>query len=337
MVELETRRGRRSASLTASTSPRMQVTVSPPTQIVVALAGDADAAGAAEPRALRGDVALAARDRSPISHSPRPALRLPVTGSSYSDGRPTKPRTSNAHSLPGGMRADDADRCESAASAPRSGSRREHRRRRVEQQPSQLGPLFSHCAATRRSRRRRARRARRRGRRPTRRFAHERRRGEGGAGRRERMRTRPTPHCCTTSPALFGAPPRSQPRVAAAERRMAGERQLAARREDADAVVGARGRSARAGRSSRSGWSSARSACMRASSSASAPCTTASGLPSSAVAVKTSTWVKAKRAHGATAVPRAAAATARTPLRLQVAQGGGERGDAALDRLGARR
>ena len=106
----------------SSTSPRMQVTLSPPTQIVVALARDVHAAGAAEPRALRGDVALrrAARADQPLGEAGVEAAgdRIFVDA----DGVPTKPRTSNAHSRPGRMRRRRR-RPWRSASAPRHRAR----------------------------------------------------------------------------------------------------------------------------------------------------------------------------------------------------------------------
>ena len=143
-------------------------------------------------------------------------------------------------------------------------ARREHRlgasRAATATQP---GPLSTHCGGDERGRigaeRLRAT-ARRSAARPGRcapaaapANASARRRGGSAPGRRRTAGRRRRRAAC---------PPRPQPGVAGAERRVAGERQLARRREDADAVVGARRRSARAGTSSRSGWSSCANACM---------------------------------------------------------------------------
>jgi hypothetical protein len=60
-------------------------------------------------------------------------------------------------------------------------------------------------------------------------------RRSAGRGKRQplprprRSRTRPTPHCCTTTPAVARPPAGRQPGVAAAQRGVAGKRQLAAR------------------------------------------------------------------------------------------------------------
>ena len=83
---------------------------------------------------------------------------------------------------------------------------------------------------------------------------------------------------------------RLQRGVRRADGRMAGERQLVARREDAQPVVRLRRTSAE--RWSRRGWSSRRCAASARVSSASAPITTATGLPRNGLAVKTSTCLK---------------------------------------------
>ena len=85
-----------------------------------------------------------------------------------------------------------------------------------------------------------------------------------------RTRTRPTPHCCTTSPAARGRPPAASQAWQLPSVGWPANGSSRAGREDAHAVVGVRRRSAAAGRSSRDRLVQRAKAAICASSSPSA-------------------------------------------------------------------
>ena len=290
---IERERGRSAHSVTR---PSTQTTVSPPTQMSSPIAIDVDAAGATDRGALRSRHSAAGAMPAPISHCARLAFRLPVTGSSGTPSVGDEGADLELRRLVGrdaGPRRDDADlagraspRSRARAPAPRRASRAARRPSRAVVDPLRgldRRGLDAQAADQLRQHRRLDVAA-----------APQRRRRE-----RQALAVAPDPHQADAAllddvgaarPAAGG-----QPRVAAAERRMAGERQLALGREDAHPVVGLGDRSARSRNVVSLRFVQRANACMRAASSASAPWTTASGLPSSGVSVKTSTWVKAKR------------------------------------------
>ena len=247
------------------------------------------------PSAVPCEATYDAGSRSPASHWPMPALRLPVTGSSPIPIPGQKARTSHVRRRWRRRGRGRPRRCSRSPNAAQSGSQRQHGVGVLQQHRR---PSRDRCrsSGSRRSRTRRCRSARAIRARSSADTAPE--RSSGGAAKASRLAgppraaTSPAPHSCTTSPAVARHSPGLQPGVRAAQGRVAGERQLAARREDPQPVVGARRRWAPAGTSSRTGWSSGRTRAIWSSLSPSASCTTATGLPSRGSAENTSTWLK---------------------------------------------
>ena len=213
--------------------------VPPPTQIgAVGIRRDVHAAGAAEHRALAGDVRRASRGRCRSSHCASEALRLPVTGSSTAAPSFGKnARTSKASGEPSRVRADDAEVELAEARARARAPPRRSRAGRATQPGPVVDPLRVEDLAARRCRGSVAicidellvdGPERRSG-------------GAANASPAPMRRTGISPARALLHDhvvALRRAAAEREPGVARAERRVAREGQLEHRREDAHPVVG---------------------------------------------------------------------------------------------------
>ena len=253
------------------------------------------APGRAGPARCPATATYDAGSRSPASHWPMPALRLPVTGSSPIPIPGTKARTSTV-GVGGAVAGRGRRRRSRGRRTPRGpGAAPARPRRPSAAPPTQPGPLSIQRQSTisdsldpQRPRDPGAVLGGHRTR------AEQRRRGEGQPVRRSagtrapaRRRTpaRPRPRSARHSPGL-------QPGVRAAQRRVPGERQLAARREDPQPVVGAGAGGRAAGTWSRTGWSSARSGPSARRSARRRRAPPRRGCRAAGSAENTSTWLK---------------------------------------------